>query len=672
METLIEQLQATGTSSLGAFWLPLTAWTLMAVPVLLGLRLWKSAHPLVQYYAHRALLLALPLAFILAPILPIASFAPGFLSFGLDETASDAPFIADTLPAADTLPPAGAVDFAAVESPSETAAPSPVPAAPAAVPDAGSSSSWFILFLGVLSGVAVLLAVVRFGLFLYQAYALRRFHAGLRSVEHVGALHLVERLRTRLDIRRPVALFTGGDNDVPMTFGWRRPTIVLPSTLLRDEAALEMALMHEMVHISRGDFIWGLIERFVCCLFAIHPAVWVLHERIAHFREASCDSEVLANRQADVRNYASLLVSFHRSAPAAGTAALSMVKPGSNLKQRIAAMKQFKNIQMTSRLRRNSVIFGVLLLILPAFITACYTRISSSTEIADSAEEAEAVIAEEAEAVYEEEVAAGTFSADFTYELSDEIAEQAEQASLEKEIVAQDLAHYRAQMLVEQKLQAEQERIHGIARLRKLPEDLKRLEVQIDYLTEQLKTIEIELHGLRNGKIEEGDLKMTRDQLLARNQLLQRMYHERLERYEMMKMEVETERRLRGELAEVAVSGVLNKVDESVRVRSAQRAEQEQAQRALMSTQLEHKIKSLNHQMAAGELRNTQLQKRLNSTENEDTRLDLMRAMEQSKAEMQQLKAEMEALNAHMEDLQRKGTLRLRQRVAPRANQDDN
>jgi hypothetical protein len=100
METLIEQLQATGTSSLGAFWLPLTAWTLMAVPVLLGLRLWRSGHPLVQYYAHRALLLALPLAFILAPVLPVPSFVPGLLSFGLDETAQAAPVIAEPTPAA--------------------------------------------------------------------------------------------------------------------------------------------------------------------------------------------------------------------------------------------------------------------------------------------------------------------------------------------------------------------------------------------------------------------------------------------------------------------------------------------------------------------------------------------------------------------------------------------
>jgi hypothetical protein len=417
-----------------------------------------------------------------------------------------------------------------------------------------------------------------------------------------------------------------------------------------------------MVHISRGDFAWGLIERFVCCLFAIHPAVWVLHERIAHFREASCDSEVLANRRADVRNYASLLVSFHRSAPAAGTAALSMVKPGSNLKQRIAAMKQFKNIQMTSRLRRNSVIFGALLLILPAFITACYTRISSSTEIADAAEEADAV--------YEEEVATGTFSADFSHELSAEIAEQAEKASLEKEIVAQDLAHYRAQMLVEQKLQAEQARIHDIARLRKLPEDLKRLEVQIDYLTEQLKTIEIELQGLRNGKIEEEDLEMTRDQLLARNQLLQRMYHERLERYEMMKMEVETERRLRGDLAEVTVSGVLSKTGEAVRLRSAQGA-LEKVQVARLSTQLEHKLQSLMHQMKEGDLRNTQLARKLSSAENEDARLEIMQSIERSKAEMQQLKAEMEALHAHMVDLDRTNTQRVRQR-ASRADQNDN
>jgi hypothetical protein len=225
-------------------------------------------------------------------------------------------------------------------------------------------------------------------------------------------------------------------------------------------------------------------------------------------------------------------------------------------------------------------------------------------------------------------------------------------------------------MLVEQKLQAEQARIHDIARLRKLPEDLKRLEVQIDYLTEQLKTIEIELQGLRNGKIEEEDLEMTRDQLLARNQLLQRMYHERLERYEMMKMEVETERRLRGDLAEVTVSGVLSKTGEAVRLRSAQGA-LEKVQVARLSTQLEHKLQSLMHQMKEGDLRNTQLARKLTSAENEDARLEIMQSIERSKAEMQQLKAEMEALHAHMVDLDRTNTQRVRQR-ASRADQNDN
>ena len=53
-------LEMLGQHALGMFWLPLLAWTAVALAAMGLLRVWRSAHALVHYTARAALLLALP------------------------------------------------------------------------------------------------------------------------------------------------------------------------------------------------------------------------------------------------------------------------------------------------------------------------------------------------------------------------------------------------------------------------------------------------------------------------------------------------------------------------------------------------------------------------------------------------------------------------------------
>ena len=78
MTLLVDWLETLGTASLAWFWQPLLVWTLVCVPLYAGLRLWRSAPPLVQYHAHLALLLALPLSLALAPFIEAPALRGGW------------------------------------------------------------------------------------------------------------------------------------------------------------------------------------------------------------------------------------------------------------------------------------------------------------------------------------------------------------------------------------------------------------------------------------------------------------------------------------------------------------------------------------------------------------------------------------------------------------------
>ena len=124
----------------------------------------------------------------------------------------------------------------------------------------------------------------------------------------------------------------------PLTFGWRKPVIVVPEHLVKEPAHLQIALRHEIVHLLHGDFAKGLLVNLLGALLAFHPLAWLLVRQINIDRELACDARVL--RTSDVRKgeYARLLMHF--TAVAGHRFAVPMVSQKSTLK-RIRAMSQY-------------------------------------------------------------------------------------------------------------------------------------------------------------------------------------------------------------------------------------------------------------------------------------------------------------------------------------------
>ena len=77
--------------------------------------------------------------------------------------------------------------------------------------------------------------------------------------------------------------------------GYLRPRILISSALIAslDDEAVEAILLHEYAHVQRYDDCTGLLQRIVCAVAGLHPAVWWTSRHIDIEREAACDRRVV-------------------------------------------------------------------------------------------------------------------------------------------------------------------------------------------------------------------------------------------------------------------------------------------------------------------------------------------------------------------------------------------
>ena len=131
-------------------------------------------------------------------------------------------------------------------------------------------------------------------------FALARLVAGLVFLHRCrrSALPLtptpepITNLQRRLGLEIP--FLVSERFSVPITFGWRRPAIILPETfrgLSADEQ--EGVACHELLHVRRRDWPMTVLEELLRAVVWFHPAVWILLPKIALSREQVVDEHVV-------------------------------------------------------------------------------------------------------------------------------------------------------------------------------------------------------------------------------------------------------------------------------------------------------------------------------------------------------------------------------------------
>ncbi|MEM7708449.1 MAG: M56 family metallopeptidase [Pseudomonadota bacterium] len=171
----------------------------------------------------------------------------------------------------------------------------------------GSTLPWLLMiwFIG---------AVVGWVRLLLQLRALRTF-----------------RRAARFDQLRPVgdrSVWIGWSNAVlsPVSFGWRKPVVLLPDTWRQhpDMSAddTEHAVAHELAHVARGDWLWLLVVRLAAAAHWCNPLLPRLSRLLAEETEIVCDRSAvtgLTDTAAYARTLLKALTVSHSAGPLRNT-----------------------------------------------------------------------------------------------------------------------------------------------------------------------------------------------------------------------------------------------------------------------------------------------------------------------------------------------------------------
>ena len=170
---------------------------------------------------------------------------------------------------------------------------------------------------------------------------------------------------------------------VPATFGSRRPVILLPAAFAAMPTDRQVGIAcHELLHVSRRDWLAALAEEGVRALLWFHPAVWLVLARLSLAREQVVDQEVVRVTGAR-RPYLEALASIarQRHQPAAFIPGLLFLNR-SHLVQRVALLS--KEVSMSrSRLIATVAAMAGLLLLTGLLATATFPLLATAEAAAE-------------------------------------------------------------------------------------------------------------------------------------------------------------------------------------------------------------------------------------------------------------------------------------------------
>jgi uncharacterized protein (TIGR03435 family) len=248
---------------------------LLKVTLILAVALaaaWLTRHS--RAAVRHVLLMA---AFAVVMILPLASMLGPTVRISVPSAVQSAMAPLENEPGVDVL--------SADSSASATTNPSPADLR-SSVPSTSS-----LLALAWLAGTVVCLATVFVGLF--RVRVLRR-----SASPWPRGRQLVAALASGAGIRRSVDVLLHDSIAGPMTCGMFQPVIVLPADAVNWPLEdLHRAVVHELEHVRRGDWMSQVSARIVTAVYWFHPIVWVAWRQLSLEAERACDDAVLVSTE---------------------------------------------------------------------------------------------------------------------------------------------------------------------------------------------------------------------------------------------------------------------------------------------------------------------------------------------------------------------------------------
>ena len=191
------------------------------------------------------------------------------------------------------------------------------------------------------SNSIILLAVWAVGLavvFLKLASSLFKLRAVRRpAIPSLELNQIVQQLAKDARVGRPIEVLLHDDVDVPLTYGFLRPVILLPiDAWTWSDTELRQVFVHELEHIKRFDWSVQVMARVACAVYWFQPLVWMAWRKLCLEAERSCDDAVLVRN--DHADYAEHLLSLaRRLSNTLATPVLSMANR-SDLSRRVSSI----------------------------------------------------------------------------------------------------------------------------------------------------------------------------------------------------------------------------------------------------------------------------------------------------------------------------------------------
>jgi beta-lactamase regulating signal transducer with metallopeptidase domain/DUF4097 and DUF4098 domain-containing protein YvlB len=169
-------------------------------------------------------------------------------------------------------------------------------------------------------------------------------------------------------VTRPVRVALSETVLAPMTWGWRHPVVLLPAEAASWPAdRRSAALMHELAHVARNDYLTQLLASLACALYWFHPFAWFSLRRLRRESEQASDDRVLT-LGLGASDYATHLVDVAVAARArrfGGLLALGMACP-SHLETRLRALLDETRARNGVSLRLTAIaVAGAALILVP-------------------------------------------------------------------------------------------------------------------------------------------------------------------------------------------------------------------------------------------------------------------------------------------------------------------
>jgi len=189
-------------------------------------------------------------------------------------------------------------------------------------------------------------AMVIGGYLLWSNFFLWRIVKRNRPLLDQKTLELFEECKELMGVHTLVGLVPTSQIKSPALFGFVRPRLLLPLTMV-DEASqqeLRCVFLHELAHLKHCDIYLGWLASLLQVLHWFNPLVWFAFHRMRADRELSCDALVLSrtgNEQSQEygRAIVGLLRRFSRSRLLPAMAGI--LDNHSQLKRRITMIAHF-------------------------------------------------------------------------------------------------------------------------------------------------------------------------------------------------------------------------------------------------------------------------------------------------------------------------------------------